>query len=320
MDHHPIRAPPRADGAACRRFAFADPLGCHDGLAGPTPPSVAAPGPAGNRSAPAGWRTLEPGLDLGIFEASQRAAIGDSLVRVVRVDPERFDLRLLNASAPGQGRSQTAREWAQQEGLVAAINASMYQGDQRRSVALMRTREHVNNPRLNSQYRSVLAFDPIRPELPRVKMIDRECDDLDTWRARYGTLVQSIRMVSCKGRNPWSQQPRRWSTAAIGIDGQGRVLLIHVRSPYSVHDLIDILQRLPLGLARAMYVEGGPEAQLYVRGGGEEHELFGSYETGFNENDGNDRAWPVPNVIGIARRRAGNEDHDRPPAGSAPDR
>lgn len=254
-------------------------------------------------SEPAGWRTLEPGLELGVFRAPRTAAIGDSLVQVVRVDPERFDLRLLNASAPGQGRSRTARDWAQREGLAAAINASMYQADHRRSVGLMQTPGHVNNANVTAD-RTVLAFDPLNAGSPRVTMIDRDCDDLDSLRARYGTLVQSIRMISCKGANVWSQQPRRWSTAAIGIDREGRVLLIHARSPYSVHDLIDNLQQLPLRLAVAMYVEGGPEAQLYVRAGGEEHEFVGSFETGFNENDGNDHAWPVPNVVGVVRRSA----------------
>jgi hypothetical protein len=51
-------------------------------------------------------------------------------------------------------------------------------------------------------------------------------------------------------------------------------------------------------------LEGGPEATLYVNAGGTELERFGSYETGFNENDDNDRAWALPNVIGVWRRAA----------------
>jgi hypothetical protein len=114
-------------------------------------------------------------------------------------------------------------------------------------------------------------------------------------------------MISCRGRNVWSQQPKRWSAAAIGADERGRILFLHARSPYSVHDLIEMLQELPLGLERAMYVEGGPEAQLYVESGGEALELVGSYETDFNENDDNAAAWPVPNVVAIRRRAAGSD-------------
>jgi hypothetical protein len=133
-------------------------------------------------------------------------------------------------------------------------------------------------------------------------MIDRECDDLALWKPRYRTLVQSIRMVSCKGENTWSPQDRKWSTAAIGLDRQGRVLFLHSRSPWSTHDFIDAVKKLPLALSQAMYAEGGPEAQLYVHHGDREVELVGSYETGFHESDDNPAAWPVPNVIGVARR------------------
>lgn len=125
-------------------------------------------------------------------------------------------------------------------------------------------------------------------------MISRRC-------GRYGTLVQSIRMVSCKGANVWRPQPRRFSTAAIGLDAAGRVAFLHVRSPFSTHDLIETLGALPLGISRMMYAEGGPEAQLYVRSGVREHERVGGYEAPSGGGD-NRVAWPVPNVIGIVRR------------------
>jgi hypothetical protein len=71
---------------------------------------------------------------------------------------------------------------------------------------------------------------------------------------------------------------------------------------YSTHDFIEVLRALPLDLERLQYAEGGPEAQLYVAAGGRELELFGSIETGFFDDDGNQQAWPVPNVIGVKRR------------------
>ncbi len=262
--------------------------------------SAACAGPASEQPAEI-WRTLEPGLELGTFAGSRQAELGDSRIRVLRIDPGRFELRLLNASSTEDGGPMTARGWARRHGLVAAINASMYQQDYRRSVSLMRTREHVNNPRV-SKDRTVLAFDALVPDVPPVKIIDRDCEDLDEWTGRYGTLVQSIRMISCDGRNVWARQPRRWSTAAIGTDEAGRVLFVHVRSPYSTHDLIEMLMELPLGLTHAMYVEGGPEAQLYVSAGGEELEFVGSFESAVNEDDDNDHAWPVPNVIGVVRK------------------
>lgn len=246
------------------------------------------------------WKTLESGLEFGVFISPQPSEIGDSLIRVLRIDPQRFKLRLLNASAMTRGKSLTAREWCRHYGLVAAINASMYQKDNRTSVSLMKTRGQVNNPRL-SKDRTILAFDPLNPQDPPVKIIDLDCDDFEFWKDRYGTLVQNIRMISCQGRNVWSQQSKKWSTAAIGLDHEGKILFIHVRSPYSTHDLIKVLKALPLHITQAFYVDGGPVAQLCFQGDGQEVEFLGSYETGIHENNLNRQAWPIPNVIGVVR-------------------
>ena len=131
--------------------------------------------------------------------------------------------------------------------------------------------------------------------------MDRDCQSVDHLRNLYHTQVQSIRMISCDGKNVWEQQKKKWSTAAIGMDKMGYILFIHVRSPFTTHDLIDNLLKLPIQLKRAMYVEGGPEAQMYIHSKKHELEYLGSYSTGSNENDSNSVAWPIPNVVGITR-------------------
>jgi len=246
-----------------------------------------------------GWQILAEGLELGIFNSPLPAEIGDSKIRILRIDPQRFKLRLLNASAVEDGRPMSAKEWSRQNGLVAAINASMYQADYKSSVSLMRTNAHVNNPRISKDM-AILAFDRKQSDVPRVKIIDRQCEDLETWEKKYGTVIQSIRMISCTGKNVWTQQPQKWSTAAIGIDDRERVLFIHVGSPYSTHDVIDILKELPLNIARAMYTEGGPQAQLYINIGDHEYEFVGNYEIELQGNVKKLITRPVPNVVGIS--------------------
>ena len=164
----------------------------------------------------------------------------------------------------------------------------------------MKTGKHVNNTWV-SKDKTILAFDPIDKKKPAVKIIDRECEDFNSLRKQYTSLIQSIRMVSCKGKNVWSPQKKMWSTAAVGIDHQGRVFFIHVRSPYSTHDLIDMLLQLPINLKQAMYVEGGADAQLYINTGKEELEFIGSYSSGFREHNENTFSRPIPNVLGLVR-------------------
>lgn len=254
-----------------------------------------APAPA------ARWEILAPGLELGFLSAPHPAEIGDSIIRVLRIDPGHYRFQLLNASATEKKQALTAREWCRRHGLIAAINASMYQADYLTSVSLMRTRAHVNNPRLSKDM-SILAFNRLSPEVPAVHIIDRQCDDFDRLKTKYGTLVQSIRMISCTGANVWGQQPKKYSTAAIGLDSAGRVLFIHTGSLYSTHDLVVILKALPLDITRAMYAEGGPQAQMYVRLNRREYNFVGSFEMSFSDGEGATLYRPVPNVVGISVR------------------
>jgi hypothetical protein len=270
-------------------------------LAGMIPLAVQAAqqAPAPAADADSGWQKLAEGLELGVFKAPVPSEIGDSKIRVLRIDPQYFKLRLLNASASKDGQPLSAKEWCRRNGLVAAINASMYQADYKSSVSFMRTKAHINNPRLSKDM-AMLAFDRRQADIPPVKIIDRQCDDFDSWDKKYSTVIQSIRMISCTGKNVWMQQPQNWSTAAIGIDDRDRVLFIHVGSPYSTHDLIDILKNLPLKIARAMYSEGGPQAQMYINIGDHEYEFVGNYEIELQGNMKKLISRPVPNVVGIS--------------------
>lgn len=254
---------------------------------------------AGPRDGASPWQALEPGLEHALFDGPH-AEDGDRKIAIVRIDPARFELRLLNASAPGEGQLRTARAWAYRAGASAAINASMYQEDYRSSVSLMKSRGHVNQRRV-SKDKAVLAFDPLVSGVPPVRIVDRDCEELADAEKRYGSLVQSIRMVSCDRRNVWAPSERRFSTAAIGLDARGRVLFVHARTRWTVNELVKALLALPIDLVQAMYVEGGPEAQLYARGGGQEIERIGSFE-GAPRAAVNPQAWPVPNVVVAVRR------------------
>lgn len=275
----------RAHALAC--------LGCAAALLAAACGDRAVPRPA--------WQTLEAGLDYGEFPAPERSPRGDSTIRVLRVDTRHFDLRLFASSAPSEGSPRTAREWAQRRGLVAAINSSMFGADLRTAVSLLKNREHVNNPRLTRD-KTVLVFDPLDPAVAPVQIVDREVQDFDAISRSYGAFVQGIRMVALPRRNVWEKQPRRHSVASIGIDGKGRLLLIHCRSPYPVHELIEYLLALPLDLRNAMYAEGGALAQLWIGAGGMEIELVGMSDAGFLEAEEGVPAQPIPNVVGVVRR------------------
>jgi uncharacterized protein YigE (DUF2233 family) len=244
--------------------------------------------------APPSFTTVDEGLEIVELAWPTKSSHADSKLYVARVDPEKRELALLMRSELG-GATQTTRAWARAHKLKLAVNAGMFQVDGKTASHLMISGKHVNNGALRAD-NAVLAFGRKDAGVPRAQIIDREHQDFDKLRARYTTLIQGIRMVDKKGANKWSKQPKKWSTVAAAVDDKGRVLFLFSRSPYRVHDFVNMALSMKLGIVNMMYLEGGPEASLYVEG---RWDRFGSYETGFYERDDNRSAWPIPNVIGV---------------------
>lgn len=246
------------------------------------------------------WRKVDEGLHVGEFTLPGKSKLDAEAITMVKINPKGYSFKLLSASEHGQIK-MTPKKWCQMYGLIAATNAGMYQKDGIRNVGYMKNFDHLNNPRLNTAYKAVLAFNPIEPNLPEVQIIDLKCQDFERLRSKYRTLVQNIRMISCQQENVWSKQEKIWSMAVLGIDKSGNALFIFTRSPYSGYDFANILLDLPISIQNAMYLEGGQEASLYFSTKGVEFERIG-FSTSLHENDLAPVPRPVPNVIGIVKK------------------
>jgi uncharacterized protein YigE (DUF2233 family) len=247
------------------------------------------------------WRKVEDGLFLGQVDPLYETPVKDSKIIILKISPRHYSLKLLCASELGKIRL-TPKEWCKKYNLIAAINAGMYQKDGLTNVGYMKNYSHLNNPRLNSAYKAVLAFNRVDWGVPEVQIIDLKCQEFETLRPKYQTFVQGIRMISCNQENVWSKQDRKWSLAVLGVDKEGNVLFILSETPYSGHDFNNMLLSLPLSIFNATYLEGGPEASLYFSAGGIELEKVGIYGTRLNGSAARSSAYPIPNVIGIIKK------------------
>ena len=234
--------------------------GCGNGPAGGQ--GAAFPRLGGERRASGAWDTLADGLEVARLDGPE-----DATVTVVRIVPARYRFSLLSAKLESRTPAPTIAEWVEQHEATGAINASMYQADNLTSVGFMREGRRVNN-RGWTRDKAVFVAEPLRAGRPLARLLDRTCEDAPGIARGYGLVVQSIRMVDCRGRNVWAAKDERWSVAAVGLDDSGRVLFVHCRQPVRAHDLVAALLSMPLGLRRLMYVEGGPQAALHVRVGG----------------------------------------------------
>jgi hypothetical protein len=265
--------------------------------------ALAAPGHA---AAPElGWQVLQPGVDYAVITGSTAGSgLGtDERLHVVRIDPGRAPLLAAMAKATDR-LPRTAGQWCRERKLAVAINLGMYREDRLTNVGHAQVPGHDNNATWSKSYKSALAFAPTKKGIPAALMFDLDSPDATQRLAPYGAVVQNLRLIRAPGRGVWGKQERRWSEAAVGMDKQGRVLFIFTRRPYAMSELVAKLLALPLAITHAMHVEGGPEASLSIHAGGVDLDLNGSYETGFNENDGESAQWPIPTVLGVARRPA----------------
>jgi len=231
------------------------------------------------------WKEADEGLLVAEFESVFNNDPYE--ITVVKIDPQSYSFQLLCATELGK-ESLTTKEWALKYQMLAAVNAGMFQENGLTSVGFMKNFGHVNNPRL-SKANTILAFNPVGENLPEIQLIDRECQDFNDLRQKYQSFVQSIRMISCSQQNVWS-----------GMDFQGNILFLFSRTPLSVHDFIDILLSLPLSLKSAMYLEGGPQASLYLSTSRMTVERYGVW--GGLEKNSLQFPLPVPNVIGISKK------------------
>jgi uncharacterized protein YigE (DUF2233 family) len=246
------------------------------------------------------WERVDEGLFVREFDSPQKSKINDSKITIVKIDPKLYSFKLLCASEHGRVR-MTPKKWCQKHNLISAVNAGMYQKDGITNVGYMKNFNHINNPRLANTYKAALAFNPVESTIPEIQIIDLRCQDFRSIQFKYQTVIQSIRMISCQQENVWSKQDKTFGMAVFGIDKSGNALFIFTESPYSAYDLINILLSLPISIYNAMYLEGGPEANLYFSVNEFQFERIGRYAAD-NESDTLTVARPIPNVIGIVKK------------------
>jgi len=238
------------------------------------------------------WRTLQPGVEFAQIQLVAQPSHADGILRIVRIDSTKATL-VVRAASAGDGKNRTAAQWAKEFGYLAVINAGMYETDFTTHTGYLRLGGHLNSKTWVGKYKSVLTVDP--KGVARIQ----DTGGVPQGAAKFQAVVQNLRLIAGPGKNVWGQNPRKWSEAAVAMDKQGRILLLFCRTPFSMHDFNAKLLGAGLQITHAQHVEGGPEASLSIHAAGLDLDLSGSYETGFNENDGNREQWPLPNVIAV---------------------
>jgi hypothetical protein len=250
------------------------------------------------------WQKIEEGLETTAIVSPQKSFLGDSKITVIRINPTRYAFKLMAASENNK-IAKTAPDWCKENNLLACVNAGQFNlNDGLSNMGYMKNYTHVNNPNMRkiNNYNSILAFNSKDASVAPIQIIDMKCQNWSALQTKYHSFSQSISLISCNRQIVDNKQKGKWSMVLFGMDEQGNALLIFTRSPYTIRHFSEILLSLPLSIKNVMYLEGGPEASLYLNAGGKKIEKMGSYETGFFESDTNEQFYSLPNVIGIVKK------------------
>ncbi len=252
------------------------------------------------------WRELADGLSYCEIDAPQKSIVNDSKLSIVKINPGKFDFDLLVASEHNK-QPRRASEWANEFDLDVVVNLGMYQYDKNNTPkAFCTSNNQMINSRFSGYYNAMLVFDPKNNNENRsFDIVDLTCKGWNEIKDDYYSYCQAMRMIDCN-RNPmeWNKNPNQSCSMVIAsTDNEGNIYFIFTRSPYTHQTMIGFVLGLPFNLTSTVYLEGGPEASLYIETPDTTISKFGSYISKTRERDDNPEFWKIPNVIGIKPKK-----------------
>lgn len=250
------------------------------------------------------WHELHHGLYFWEPSAPEKSILNDSKIFILKADPRLCSFQLLSSSEHGK-KNRPADIWAREFGADVTVNAGMFNmGNAMSNKGYMKNYSHINNPRMNGYYNVMMAMNPKHSSDPSMILYDLTCTKWASIQKEYHTYSQGMRMIDCNA-NPmaWDKRPGQACSMVLGAtDIFGNIYFIFVRSPYTHQKMIGFLLQLLPDVRTTVYLEGGPEASLYIQTGDTIISKIGSYVSKSYENDNNNHFWKIPNVIGIKSR------------------
>jgi hypothetical protein len=249
------------------------------------------------------WQNLQDGLWFCEIQAPLPSHINDSKLSIVKIETAKYWFGLY-AATEFEKRARPANEWANDFDLQVVVNAGMYTATKAQTTkGYSKNFGHVNNGHMLGNYNAMMAMHPQDTSLLPFSIVDMTCKPWDSFRNKYNSFCQAMRMIDCEG-NPlaWDKRPgQTCSMVVAATDSVGDIFFFFTRSPYTHQSVISFMLGMGLGLHSAIYLEGGPEASLFIQTPDTTISKFGSYISKSWERDDNDHFWNIPNVIGIRK-------------------
>ncbi len=246
---------------------------------------------------PPQWRTLSQGLTFTEVQVFADQQLVDTLA-VVRIDPA------FNAFRVFHHKPQSLTNWQEEIKAPVVFNASFFT-PKGQPVGLIIVDGKPLGPPGNPEMRGMFVAEPqgMSPDLPRATLLDLKTTRIDFKKFPWKQGVQSFPLLfDYKGKIRVRESGKKSYRTVITADRNGNILVFNTAKDFfTLHNMAQFLKASSFNIDSALNLDGGAEAQLYIKT--DEFEYFSppSWKSRLG-NILDQQRFLLPTVIGVFPR------------------
>lgn len=260
-------------------------------------PPPAGADPTGLSHTPPQWQVLGRGLlftEVSVLRGEEVVAG----LAVVKADPAHNRFQVFH-DAP-----KPITRWQEETQAPVLFNAAYY-SPRGQPVGLILTDGRPVGPWFNPQMRGMFVAEPkgMSPDLPRATILDLVNSRVDVKNLPWSQGVQSFPLLlDYRGRIRVKESGKKAHRTVIAADRNGHILVFNTRDDFfSLYELAVFLKGSAFDIDSALNLDGGTEAQLYIKTKDREYFSPATWTTRLGSLLDRREFW-LPTVIGIFPR------------------
>jgi uncharacterized protein YigE (DUF2233 family) len=244
------------------------------------------------------WQAIGKGLAFTRVQVLKDYAVATELA-VVKIDPASNAFRVIH------GAPQSITAWQKTLGAPIVFNGSYYKRDGK-PCGLVISDGNAIGPINNRQMRGMFVAEPkgLSPDLPRATILDLLTTPVDPKKLPWKEGVQSFPLLlDYKGKIRIKDSDKRANRTVIAADRNGNILVFNTSNRFfTLHQFAEFLKGSQFNIDSALNLDGGTEAQLYIKT--KDFDFFSppSWENSIGNLIDEQKFW-LPTVIGVFPRK-----------------
>jgi uncharacterized protein YigE (DUF2233 family) len=260
--------------------------------------AVLSAGAAALTHTPPDWKEIGRGIAFTQVQVLKNFAVVTDLT-VVKIDPASNTFRVFH------GAPQTITAWQKTISAPIVFNGSYYNPDGK-PCGLVIADGKPFGPVRNRQMRGMFVAEPkgMSPDLPRATILDLLTTPVDPKKLPWTQGVQSFPLLlDYKGKIRIKTSDKKANRTVIATDRNGNILVFNTSNRFfSLHALAEFLKGSQFNIDSALNLDGGTEAQLYIKT--DKFTFFSppSWENSIGNLIDEQKYW-LPTVVGVFPRQ-----------------